>query len=90
VNSRQRAGAGAREHAWCLSAAGLYTLFFNFYYYFCLMFFFFSSGAFLSAVVFPQIGFKAFYIALAISTLMTVMSFYTRKTEIMSGSKSLG
>jgi len=55
-----------------------------------LTLFFFSTGAFLSALVFPRIGFKAFYIALAISTFMTIISFYTRKTEIIAGSKSLG
>jgi uncharacterized membrane protein YoaK (UPF0700 family) len=38
----------------------------------------FSTGAFISALVFPYLGFKAFYIALALSIFMTIMSIYTR------------
>jgi uncharacterized membrane protein YoaK (UPF0700 family) len=52
--------------------------------------FFFSIGAFISALVFPYMGFKAFYIALGISMFMTILSFYIRKTEVISGSKVHG
>ena len=39
----------------------------------------FSMGAFISAVVFPTLGFKAFYIVLALSLFMTLMSLKTRQ-----------
>jgi uncharacterized membrane protein YoaK (UPF0700 family) len=51
---------------------------------------FFSTGAFLSALVFPLMGFKAFYIALAISLFMTIMSLISKKSEVISGSKAMG
>jgi uncharacterized membrane protein YoaK (UPF0700 family) len=38
----------------------------------------FSIGAFISAVLFPRIGYKAFYIVFAISFYMTILSFYKR------------
>jgi uncharacterized membrane protein YoaK (UPF0700 family) len=43
-----------------------------------LTLFTFSTGALISAVVFPYMGFKAFYIALTLSVFMTILSIYTR------------
>jgi len=39
----------------------------------------FSMGAFISAIVFPWIGYKAFLIVFGISVLMTCFSFYDKK-----------
>ncbi len=50
----------------------------------------FSVGAFISAFVFPHLGFKAFYIALALSAFMTYMSISTKNTEVSANNSVKG
>ena len=45
----------------------------------------FSIGAFISALLFPSFGYKAFYIVFGISLLMTILSIQVRKKSLLAG-----
>lgn len=51
-----------------------------------LIFICFSTGAFISAYIFPQIGFKGFFIVFFISSIMTVISFFDSKARTIHNS----
>ncbi len=44
----------------------------------------FSIGAFISAIVFPMFGFKAFYIVMGISFFMTILSIQFRNKSLLA------
>jgi uncharacterized membrane protein YoaK (UPF0700 family) len=44
----------------------------------------FSLGAFISAILFPRFGYKAFYIVFGISLFMTILSIQFRKKSLLA------